>query len=198
MTEADLPRAVLDSCVLYPPGLRNLFMWLAVEELFMPKWTAKIHEEWMENALEDDAKKNFPPRLERAKLERTRELMDRHAPRSLVTDYEHWIPTLALPDADDRHILAAAIEAGAESIVTFNHRHFPATALAPYGVEAVKPDDFLCALFDEQPDSFMSAVNALLASLKNPPMSVEILCQGYLKLGLTHLVQRIQAHSVSV
>ena len=109
MTEAGLPRAVLDSCVLYPPGLRNLFMWLAVEELFMPKWTAKIHEEWMENALEDDAKKNFPPRLERAKLERTRDLMDRHAPRSLVTGYEHWIPTLSLSQRTEQLVEMSAM-----------------------------------------------------------------------------------------
>ena len=71
-----LPCAVLDSCVLFPPSLRNLFMWLAVEQVFLPKWTEEIHQEWIENALEDDAKKNSPSRLDRSRLERTRNLMN--------------------------------------------------------------------------------------------------------------------------
>ena len=106
---AERPRVVLDSCVLYPPGLRNLLMWLAVEEVFVPKWTEEIHAEWMDNALENDAKKNSPPLLSRAKLERTRDLMNRNAARSLVTGYEHWIPSLSLPDPNDRHVSHARV-----------------------------------------------------------------------------------------
>jgi len=37
---------------------------------------------------------------------------------SLVTDYEGLIPTLEIPDPNDRHVLAAAIKAEAEAIVT--------------------------------------------------------------------------------
>jgi predicted nucleic acid-binding protein len=38
----------------------------------------------------------------------------------LVTGHEALIATLSLPDPDDRHVLAAAIHAGAEVIVTCN------------------------------------------------------------------------------
>jgi len=191
---AERPRAVLDSCVLYPPGLRNLLMWLAVEKVFVPKWTEEIHAEWIDNALENDAKKNSPPLLIRAKLERTRELMDRNAERSLVTGYEHWIASLALPDPDDRHVLAAALESGASAIVTFNVRHFPAAVLSAYGVEAVKPDAFLCELFENDRAGFERAIEGLLASLKNPPMTLERLLQGWRKVGLLQLALKIEAH----
>jgi len=36
----------------------------------------------------------------------------------LVTGYEDLIAAINLPDPDDRHVLAAAIRAGAEAIVT--------------------------------------------------------------------------------
>ncbi len=192
MNEEDLHRAVLDACVLYPPGLRNLFMWLALESVFVPKWTAQIHEEWISNALEGDAKRNDPPQLTRGKLERARSLMDHHSVGSNVTGYERHIASLSLPDPDDRHVLAAAIESDTDTIVTFNVRDFPKSALAHHGVEAIKPDDFLCELYDGEPALFWGAVERLRASLKKPPMSIEELCQRYQKLGLNRLVQRLQ------
>jgi len=183
---------VLDSCVLYPPGLRNLLMWLAVEGVLDPRWTDEIHEEWIRNALEDDAKKNTPPRLDRARLERTRDLMNRHAERSLVTGYERHIAALALPDPNDRHVLAAAIQSGAEAIVTFNDRHFPDAVLAPFNVRAVKPDAFLCDRFDADPETFLRAVRALLDSLRNPPMSLDQLSEGWERAGLPLLARRVR------
>jgi len=37
--------AVLDSCVLYPPALRDLLMWLASVVAYEPRWTEEIHAE---------------------------------------------------------------------------------------------------------------------------------------------------------
>src|SRR5579871_3108956 len=125
--------AILDSCVLYPAPLRDFFMRLAVQ-LYQPKWTETIHEEWIRNVLADR------PDLTRAQLTRTRELMDRHGGACLVTGYEALFPTLSLPDPDDRHVLAAAITAQAPLIVTFNLPDFPAPILAARHVRAMHPD----------------------------------------------------------
>jgi len=43
--------AVLDACVLYPAPVRDLLLNLADYELFTPKWTDKIQEEWTRNLL---------------------------------------------------------------------------------------------------------------------------------------------------
>ena len=67
-------------------------MWLGLAELYVPKWTANIHDEWMRNVL-----KNRPD-LSPEKLRRTRDLMDLHAIGSLVEDYELLIPSLQLLD----------------------------------------------------------------------------------------------------
>jgi hypothetical protein len=78
-------------------------MHLALTDLFRARWSADVHEEWIGALLRNR------PDLSREKLERTRFLMDKHAPDALVTGYHDLIPGLKLPDADDRHVLAAAI-----------------------------------------------------------------------------------------
>ena len=71
--------------------------------------------------------------LKREQLDRTRELMDQAVPDCLVSGYEGIEATLALPDPDDRHVLAAAIKCGAGTIVTYNLKDFPDHLLAPLG-----------------------------------------------------------------
>ncbi|MCF3933322.1 hypothetical protein L1787_07845 [Acuticoccus sp. M5D2P5] len=70
-------------------------------DVYRAKWTAEIHEEWMTALLRNE------PHRSRARLERTRELMDSNTRDCLVTAYAHLIPSLTLPDANDRHVLAA-------------------------------------------------------------------------------------------
>jgi hypothetical protein len=101
--------ALFDACVLYPAPLRDLLMWLALTDLFNAKWTDEIHDEWIRNVLADR------PDLKPEQLERTRQLMNTRVRDCLVTGYENLIERLTLPDQDDRHVLAAAILAGADS-----------------------------------------------------------------------------------
>lgn len=158
---------VLDTCVLYPPALRDLFMWLASARAYRPRWTNEIHEEWIRNVLKDR------PELERETLERTRHLMDAIRPECLVVGYEHLTPNLILPDANDRHVLAAAIQTNASIIVTFNLSDFPATVLEAYHVRAEHPDSFLVSLFEQKPEVFLRGVRKHRASLRMPPKTVE-------------------------
>ena len=96
--------AFYDASVLYPSELRSLLMHLALTGLFRARWSAAVHEEWIRALL------RRRPDLSRAKLERTRMLMDLYASHALVTGYEELIDGLQLPDANDRHVLAAAIQ----------------------------------------------------------------------------------------
>jgi len=48
-----------------------------------------------------------------------------------------------VPDVNDRHVLAAAIMARANTIVTQNTKHFPKECLARFGVLCQTADDFL-------------------------------------------------------
>lgn len=48
-----------------------------------------------------------------------------------------------IPDENDRHVLAAAIMARANTIVTQNTKHFPKACLEKFGVLCQTADDFL-------------------------------------------------------
>ena len=100
-------------------------------------------------------------------------LMDRAVRDCLVTRHEALIPALTLPDPDDRHILAAAIAGRCDVIVTQNLRDFPAEALAPYGLEAQHPDDFLSNQLNLAPGLFCEVIRKVRARLKNPPFTAE-------------------------
>lgn len=184
--------AVLDACVLYPPSLRDLLMWLATVGAYAPRLTEAIHAEWIRNVLAD--KQQVTP----AQLDRTRRLMNQVAPDCLVSGFEQIIPTLRLPDASDRHVLAAAIKAGAAVIVTFNLSDFPAATLETYGIEPLHPDVFLPALFDDAPDLFLQAVQMHRASPRNPPKDAEGYVQTLRVNGLKGLALRVEANSTAI
>ena len=184
--------AVLDACILYPPSLRDLLMWLATTGVYQPRVTEQIHAEWIRNVLADN------PDVTPAQLDRTRRLMNQVTPDCLVTGYEAHIPGLRLPDPGDRHVLAAAIETRSPLIVTFNLSDFPPAILGAYGVRAVHPDPFLHGLFDEQPDLFLLAVRTHRASLLNPPKDAEGYIQTLRVNGLKELASRVEANSSAI
>ena len=154
--------AFYDANVLYPSGLRNFLMHLALTGLFRAHWSAEVHDEWTRSLL-----KNRPD-LTSAKLERTRQLMHKALPDALVSGYEHLIDSIKLPDSDDRHVLAAAIQCGASVIVTLNLQDFPPQALSPFSIEAQHPDDFVLGLLETFPELVTEAAKHHRDSLQKP------------------------------
>ena len=184
--------ALLDACILYPPSLRDLVMRLAAVGAYEPRMTNEIHDEWTRHVLADH------PEVTPAQLKRTRGLMNQVAVKGLVSGYERHIPNLSLPDANDRHVLAAAIESGARVIVTFNLSDFPAAVLAAYRIEALHPDHFLLALFENAPELFLYAARVHRASLKKPPKTQTTYIETLRKNRLMELAQQLEEHLADI
>lgn len=178
--------AVYDACVLYPAPLRDLLVRLGQTGLFRARWTDQIHDEWIRSLLTNR------PDLTAAQLQRSRDLMDRAVPDCLVRGYEPLVGGLVLPDAGDRHVLAAAICAQAGVIVTYNKADFPPAALEPYGIEVQHPDEFVRHLFDLSPAAVCQAVREQRAALVNPPKSVSELLATFLNSGLASTVAALE------
>ncbi|MCB1609833.1 MAG: PIN domain-containing protein [Xanthomonadales bacterium] len=176
---------IYDACVLYPAPLRDLLLHLARTGLFAARWTNEIQQEWSRNLL-----KTRPELAD--KLPRTIALMNVAVPDALVTGYEALVDGLRLPDASDRHVLAAAIRAGAQLIVTFNQRDFPEAALATYGIEAVHPDDFLAQQFDLHEPTVLAAVHAHRRSLRKPAKDVDEYLETLTEQKLVATVERLR------
>ena len=180
---------VYDACVMYPAPLRSFLMYLAVTDIYRACWTNEIHEEWMNNLI-----KNRPD-ISRQQLERTRDKMNENVRDCLVTDYEPLIETLRLPDDHDRHVLAAAIRAKADIILTFNLKDFPPGVLGPYGMEAQHPDQFLCRQFDLFPETVVMAARNQRARLKKPAQNVEEYLETLRRQQLPETVLKLRDYS---
>lgn len=183
---------IYDACVLYPAPLRDLLMRLALTDLYRARWTEMIHEEWTRNVL----KKR--PDLKTEDLQRTRALMNAHVRDSLVTGFEYLIPVVELPDADDRHVVAAAIHGDASLIVTFNLKDFPSERLQPYNLIAQHPDDFIFDLLDLHAARVCEAASSHRRSLKNPSKTVDEYLDTLLKQGLTQTVGKLREWRVAI
>lgn len=180
---------IYDACVMYPAPLRSLLMYVALEGCYRARWSAQIHDEWKRNLL-----KNRPD-LNAVQLDKVSSLMDKAVPDCLVTGYENLIAGLDLPDADDRHVLAAAIRAGADVIVTMNLKDFPPTALAQYGVEAQHPDEFLFDVMDLDLAAVLNAASKHRASLKNPTLTALAYLEMLERQGLTQTCRKLGAYA---
>jgi hypothetical protein len=132
------------------------------------------------------------PDLRPEDLQRTRDAMNRAIPDALVTGFESLMAGIELPDPDDRHVAAAAIRAGAQSIVTLNLRDFPDDKLEPLGLEAVHPDDFVVNSIDLAPAAICAAVDAQAAALKKPPKTRAELLETLQQNGLVQTVAKLR------
>ena len=177
--------AIYDANVLYPAPLRDLLIRVAQAGLVRGRWTETIHQEWMRSVLaNNDA-------ISEERLDRTRRLMNDAVRDCLVTGYEDLIDSLSLPDMDDRHVVAAAIRADAEVIITFNLKHFPSQVLAKYHLDAIHPDDFLASLLAAMPEEVCAVVKRQREALRSPPKTVDELLATLLSQGLPQTVDQL-------
>ena len=136
---------VYDANVLYPSMLRDVLIRVAGSGVFRARWTERILDEVFFNL-----QRNRPD-LNPKKLSRTRRLMCLAVEDCLVTGYEELIDDLWLPDPNDRHVLAAAISCGVQSIITENVKDFPCSILDGFGIRRQSADEFLCELIASSP-----------------------------------------------
>ena len=177
---------IFDACVLYPAPLRDLLVRLAQTKLFHARWTERILDETFRSVQERRAD------LSGEQLARTRELMCKAIPDCLVTGYEDLIEGLELPDPDDRHVLAAAIRAGAQTIVTVNLKDFPTSSLDKFDVEAQHPDTFVRDLIDLRSGTVVAVVHQQREQLRRNPKTLPQFLDNLERQGLVQTVSLLR------
>jgi predicted nucleic acid-binding protein len=157
--------ALLDANVLWPQYLRDALIRAAVFDLYQAAWTDQIIEEMCNSLVR---KGRVPP----AQIDRTVGFMRGACPQFMVTGYEDLIPAMT-NDVKDRHVLAAAVCAGADTIVTINRKHFPPRSRAPYGIDLHSPDQFPLELWDTSEQRMAQMLVDMAAGLARPPLTVQ-------------------------
>lgn len=166
---------VLDACVLYPVGLRDTLLNIAEAGCLRVLWTEQILTETSRNIVADI------PGLTAEHLDKTFAAMRRAFPEAMVEGYEHLVDSMT-NHPGDRHVLAAAVAAEADVVVTINTRHFPAEACEPHGVSVQTPDSLLCDVADVWPELVVAVLSAQAGRKTQPPMS------------LADMLDRLEAH----
>ncbi|MEQ8469852.1 MAG: PIN domain-containing protein [Marinoscillum sp.] len=151
---------VLDTNVIYPIDIRDLLFWFASYDLFTPKWSKHIFDEWKDVMIRKGINhEEASKRVAKAELA---------FPDALVENYESLINSLDLPDEKDRHVLAAAIKTNANIIVTNNLKDFPNEYLTKFVLSAKSADDFITDTIDLNPELAIEAFRALVINRRNP------------------------------
>ncbi len=148
-------RLVLDACVLVPTVMREMLLGAAGAGAFTPLWSARILEEWRRAAARFGGDAGAIAAAEIA-------LLAGRWPGAAV-DVGPVDAALHLPDADDVHVLAAALAGGAEAIVTLNARDFPGPALARRGLMRRAPDELLLEFAHAEPAAAMAVAGQVRA-----------------------------------
>lgn len=151
---------ILDTNVIFPIEVRDLLFWFAHDDLYTPKWSKHIFDEWEDvmrrrDVSEDEIKKRIG-------------WANQAFPDAMVENYVVLIGGLNLPDEKDRHVLAAAIKANANLIVTNNLKDFPEEYLATFGLAAKNADDFLTETIDLNQEVAINSFRKLVLNRKNP------------------------------
>lgn len=153
---------VLDTNVVYPVIMRDILLWFAHYDLYTPKWSEHIFDEWKKVMLEKG--------VEEAEADKRINKANLAFPDALVQNYKGLIDKLELPDVDDRHVLAAAIKVNANVIVTNNIKDFPEEYLLSFGLSAKTADDFLTDIIDLNQEQAVAAFKEMVLNKKNPKM----------------------------
>jgi len=178
--------AVLDACVLYPAPVRDLLLSLAENGLYKPKWSEEIQVEWSRNLLVNR------PDLQKEQLQMTIEAMNIAFPDSNIDKYSSLISGIILPDPNDRHVVAAAIRAKADVIVTYNLKDFPKSIEEEYDIEIQHPDAFLSNVYDLHPEKVIEAFKKMVKRLKNPPKSFNTVLDTLAKSDLKEFIEKLK------
>ena len=153
---------VLDANVLFPFTLRDTLLRAAAADFYQLRWTTEILDEMERNLVRTGT-------MPADKSARLRRKMEEFFPEAMVTGYEP-LTTAMRNDSKDRHVVAAAVKAGAQVVTTANLKDF---RQLPDGIEAQSPDEFLCNLFDLDPERFIETLREQAGELLRPSITFE-------------------------
>lgn len=165
--------AVLDANVLWPQYLRDVLIRASISDLYRAAWTDRILNEMRNSVVRTG-------RVPENQIDRTVRFMRESCPQFMVDGYTDLIQVMT-NDEKDRHVLAAAVHAGADTIVTSNGKDFPLTSREQYGIDLHSPDAFLIDLWTTDTGRMARTLVTMAEGLKEPSLTVQQLIEQHLR-----------------
>lgn len=177
--------AFLDTCAIYGGYVCDTMLTLADAGTYRPLWSDDVLRELERNLIENAG-------LDERQVRHRIDEMRRSFPDAEVHGYANLIAAMTC-DTKDRHVLAAAVRANAEIIVTFNLRDFPQSSLDPYDIEAVHPDAFLLDQLDLHRSRVIDGLHEQAARYQKSPMATSELLGALARSGLPDFAEAVRS-----
>ncbi|MBD2340430.1 PIN domain-containing protein [Calothrix sp. FACHB-156] len=179
---------LLDSCVMFPMYLRDILLRCAWAGFYLPFWSQEILDGATRNLVTTERMSSEGAK----KLEAT---IKAAFPEAMV-EVPHGLAEVMTNHPGDRHVLAAAVTAKTNIIVTSNLKHFKTKDLIHWNITAQHPDTFLSNLYDLDPDSMLQVIKRWSQDLKKPPLTfIELL--DLLSKEIPQFVSKVLLHEYS-
>jgi hypothetical protein len=159
--------ALLDTCVLWPSLQRDFLLSMAAEGLYRPLWSEAILDELYRHEQRKLIRRGGEAVLARQAAEHLLDRMNAAFADAVVTGWEPLEGSFGLPDADDEHVVAAAVIGGAGVIVTDNVKHFPAASM-PSHIQVLRGREFAADTADLDPARAARVLCELSTRRANP------------------------------
>lgn len=177
------PVMFLDTNVLYGELSCDLFLTLGESHLvnWDVKWSDYVLDELREH-LTERIRALYPNLSDEKVLGRvSRRLyaMKTYLPQACVLEWRRVVDDVRgmVADVDDAPILAGAVAAAADYLVTSNVGDFDIPTIARrLRITVRKPGDMLCTIFESDKEFSTAALTGMLDSHRRPPRSLRELC----------------------
>ena len=123
--------ALLDTCVLWPSLQRDVLLSLAAEGMYRPAWSTVILAELEYEEAAKLTRRGVAPTDSDDRAAHLIQQMRQAFDHAEITGWEGLDGTYGLPDPDDEHVVAAAVDVDAGAIVTLDTRDIPPDCSPP-------------------------------------------------------------------
>jgi predicted nucleic acid-binding protein len=180
--------AFLDTNVLFPQYLSDTLLQQAAAGTYRPLWSEGVLGE-LGRVLARETQMTAEQVAHR--LGRMRAAF----PDALVEGYDDLVEGMT-NDEKDRHVLAAAVRGNVEVLVTFNVKDFPESAVKPFDISVVTPDEFLLDQLDLYPAAVIHAMKTQVNRyMRNGgPMEVVELLRPLERAGVPRFADEVRRH----
>jgi hypothetical protein len=135
---------------------------LAHARLFEPHWSEQVL---------DEVHRNRPDGVPQGRIDSRFAQMNKIFPAALTSGFEPLMPQMQA-DEKDKHVLAAAVQSGADVLVTENVKDFHPPASGQYAMPVERTSEFLSRLLEESPDQVVEAMNKMVARNRREPTTM--------------------------
>ncbi|NIK60929.1 PIN domain-containing protein [Kribbella shirazensis] len=163
---ARVETAFLDANVIRGQQTTDVLLSLASRRVFEPRWTQKVI---------DEMRRNRPPGLTEAAIDRRITTMNKAFPRAMTAAPPQALEDEMQADPKDKHVLAGAVHSESDVLVTDNLKDFAPPTSGPNAMRVENLNQFLIRKLEEDPERLQEGLHAMLDRNRREPRSMSAL-----------------------